>query len=81
MVVVGSHLDKVPLDQRNETLWRERINAMFERPQRRDFPILADTFFVGCPDTGRSMGVRELASALYDIAFSIESCQGNDWMA
>ena len=81
MVIVGTHLDLVPLERRNamETLWCERITALFQGPKGKGFPHLAGIYFVGCPEVGRIVRVMELANALYDVAMEMEFRQGDEW--
>lgn len=49
---------------------------MFQGPKGKGFPRLAGIYFVGCPEVGRSVGVKELSNALYDVAMEMELCQG-----
>ena len=76
MIIVGTHWDLVPRDQRGEkeTKWKEMIDTLYtsKRQKSRDYPNIAGMYFVG----SRNLGIENLIEGIYDIATDMESPEG-----
>ena len=78
MIIVGTHWDLVPRDQRSEKekKWKEMIDNLYtsKRQKSQDYPNIAGVFFVG----SRNLGIDDLTEGIYDIATEMESPEGTD---
>eukprot|EP00731_Ephydatia_muelleri_P024118 Em0016g389a len=73
VIIVGTHWDMVPRDQRaeKEKKWKELITSMYasKRQKNRDYPKIEGVFFVG----SKNIGVEDLTEGIYNIATDMDS--------
>ena len=81
MVIVGTHCDKLKLEEREKR--KTELNDIVTRkylvgrgPQQlreMGLPKIVGVFYVSCPTVGHAEGITRLRQALYDIAFSLNA--------
>ena len=76
VIIVGTHWDKVPRDQRaeKEKKWKEMITSTYasKRQKSRDYPKIEGIFFVG----SGNIGIEDLMEGIYNIATDMDSPEG-----
>lgn len=87
MVIVGTHCDTLKPEEKdkrkaelNHIIYQKYLVGHGPQQLREmGLPKILDVLYVGCPLNGRTEGVADLRSAIYDIAFSLSaSNKGED---
>lgn len=78
--MVGTHLDQVPVRERDRRcqIWRDQLEKYRIGCQgRRHFPHIVQVHFVGCPPSPKGhragINIEALNNAIHAAAFSMES--------
>ena len=81
MVIVGTHCDKLKLEER-ERRKAELYDIITQKylvgrgPQQlreMGLPKILGVYYVSCPTSGHTEGITRLRMALYDLAFSLNA--------
>ena len=79
MVIVGTHCDKLKVEERerrkaelNDIITQKYLVGRGPQQLREmGLPKILGVFYVSCPTSGHTEGITKLRMALYDIAFSL----------
>ena len=79
MVIVGTHCDKLKLEERerrkaelNDIITQKYLVGRGPQQLREmGLPKILGVYYVSCPTSGHAEGITKLRMALYDIAFSL----------